>query len=646
MAEAIAATASIYDGLAERIPEAPRFASLLASCGSDEEALDHARAYAIKHGFFIEWQLIILKLLEQTGIFTPPEALDSIKVLDRVIDVFKNMFHGNMQALVSDRRLFNATVLVDLIRAGRACALVTANGCGAARQGTGVLVAPNLVITAAHVIQPLVANVSAEENNCLIQIQFRNRLEAPSGQWPLTAEADADWLESWSPPCGDYPKLGPGAADKLDFVLIRLRESINDIAPLSASDPPSPQKGQQIFVIGHPGNGDLLFHGDEILDIQQDTARVHHGASTLNGMSGSPCLDYRGRFIAIQEGNIEDPTRKPPKFNRAIALHAIRQAITATGNDPLAPVSKRLWKIEDANLRREWATMGLQEIKPSLKGDWESALSRFGPNSPLRKDPFYPVIGRADFQRWIDHARTEEPRIAFVHGGRTAGKSFSAAILREKLRGEEDSVVIVGAEPIGRANTEELLSLMLDPIKFGGRATTSLDGGAVRPAAGVLRYDRMIPTLDEIHVQMSENNLKRVWVLADLGSAEAWSNPGVALFWTQLLEHVRDRGWLRVALAGLDEAAIGQLRSSLGKNSTFIERIAPVTEEELLETAHRMLLAFAPTARTQDEERWLREQWSTATRRLAREYSEHRNRLEAVRVLYEYREHLRTRNSR
>jgi hypothetical protein len=632
------AVADAYDRLVERMPGVPGFATLHALYGDFEDAHRHALGYAKEHGFLVEWQLVIL---EQTGLF-PPEFSDLI------VDKIKDRFSGGMQALIDDRRMFNARVLVDLIRAGRACALVTANGAAATRQGTGVLVTGNLLLTAAHIVEPLVVDATAPAGSAsAIEIEFRNRLEAPSGEWPRKVEADAEWLVGWSPPCGIYPNLAEGAADKLDFALIRLKDEIGgEIEPLNAENPPAPVNKHQILVIGHPGKSDLLFHGDEILDLPQATARVLHGASTLEGMSGSPCLDFRGRLVAIHEGNVEDQTKNPPKFNRAIELRAIRRAMQAGERDPLAPaLSDYLWKIDDPNLRMEWAKAGQQGIQQALEPDWVGALSRFGPNSPQREDAFYPIVGRASFQRWIDEARTSEPRIAFVYGGRASGKSFSAAILRAKLPSREDARVIIGAEPVRRANPEELLSLMLDAVRPGGQALATPEAESTRPAAGVLRHDQLMPALDEIQGHMPVRLLRRVWVIADFEKAETWQNAGVALFWNQLLESVRERSWLRVILTGLGEAAVGELRSKLGETRTFVDRIGPLQQEELRETARRMLRALAPDADKQSEESWLLSEWSTATSKLSNAYSEHRDRVEAVRLLYDFRERLRTGNA-
>jgi hypothetical protein len=128
-----------------------------------------------------------------------------------------------------------------------------------------------------------------------------------------------------------------------------------------------------------------------------------------------------------------------------------------------------------------------------------------------------------------------------------------------------------------------------------------------------------------------------------LGDGRPWQccnlvEAGVALFWSQVLESARERSWLRVVLSGLSEATIGELLAKLGAAQTFIDRIGPLQQDELRETAHRMLQAFAPTANERGEEGWLLSEWSSATSRLSDAYSEHRDRVEAVRLLYDYRE--------
>jgi hypothetical protein len=214
--------------------------------------------------------------------------------------------------------------------------------------------------------------------------------------------------------------------------------------------------------------------------------------------------------------------------------------------------------------------------------------------------------------------------------------------LREKLRTRADAVVIIGVEPVRRANAEELLSLMLEGVQSGAQARAASDGVTTRPAAGVLRHDRLMPALDEIQGHIVDRGLKRVWVVADFERPVTWSTAGVALFWNQLLESVRERSWLRVILTGLGEAAVGELRSRLGEDRTFVDRIEPLQQEELRETARYMLRVFAPAANVQSQESWLLNEWAIAREQLAEALSEYRDRLEAVRLLYDFRERIRT----
>lgn len=177
------------------------------------------------------------------------------------------------------------------------------------QRGTGFLVGPDLLLTAAHVIDarqwppvPLpeacaVFDYETETGHSLAETGVRRPVvEFITASLPTDAEiaaTSADW---------DAP------ADHLDFALLRLGPAVPPerkptttrgvyrLDPTAYDFPASPV----LFILQHPlGQSQKLSWVRAAPVRNTPGTRIRYGGNTLPGSSGSPVIDIRGRLVAL-----------------------------------------------------------------------------------------------------------------------------------------------------------------------------------------------------------------------------------------------------------------------------------------------------------------------------------------------------------
>jgi hypothetical protein len=305
-------------------------------------------------------------------------------------------------------------------------------------RGTAFLVGPDLVLTALHTFDPLLAEGRSVEAPRWFKVVFDHRIGEAIGStadltklrhsrvvnlhpnnWLVASSAAVQWA-------GTVAALSDAQrtelADNLDYGLIRLDEPIGNL-PVSAGSrerrgwfavkqPTSLAYAVQTQVVmpQHPQGMSLRHAFGRILGTWDPTTRVIYELEADQGSSGAPCLNGKMELIGIhsaayQPGGIL-------RGNLAVRIDAIHPQLTAhLPAAPAAAAAKSIWRVPRPN------------------------------NSLVPENSFVPVLGRDKLQTWLDKAtgvpsatRSRSDRVYVADAPeKGAGKSFTMEIVRTFL---------------------------------------------------------------------------------------------------------------------------------------------------------------------------------------------------------------------
>lgn len=487
---------------------------------------------------------------------------------DLVQDDFQERLDAVIGPAASELQRFQNGVFtpVPALAAGmgvvRACEYVCRIDVDGQHAGTGVLVRPTLVATAAHVVWDLIAkqpNGSADldadgslqaipdsaDQLILTFGYIEDYLPGPNGTYSVLkgqrARLHANWLAWGSPPSpNEHPTLSDvrdigGINDTQgpwDLVLIRLAKRRSLAGQTLLADPRS-RRPFWINVLHHPTSGTVrgqpLLWSVGRLDAQlgRPPVRFLHDANTVRGSSGAPIFDSSWRIVALHQGGDRDgqsytdaQATDDPGRNRAVPIRHWR---------------KRLEAIELAS-RREDA-----EYITELTG------------SPgLVPDP-YPVIGRRETQKrvWraIQPGATPQERLLIVRGQPGSGLRFTKRLVRELVTSEGGLVAA-----LDMANM-----LQEDAVGFARQVAGTLSSEAIAPLAaglniGLTTAQREIRTgvAPSLGQQLERLAGGRPIFLVLEGFGEAWLDdpPAVRELLVNLVQRLSEFPSLRLVLVG------------------------------------------------------------------------------------------------
>ncbi|MCS3795412.1 trypsin-like peptidase domain-containing protein [Niastella sp. OAS944] len=167
-------------------------------------------------------------------------------------------------------------------------------------QGTGWLVAPNLVLTAYHVIE----DVHKEENGLEpadITCRFDyDGIQRPTGN--RTCKLANDWLLASSPYSQADLKATSAVPkeNELDFALLQLNERVGEDTMSGeqqrgwiqvSEKAPVLMKDDFVVIPQHPQGRTLELAFGEVLQYNKPANRVQYDATTDHGSSGASCFD-------------------------------------------------------------------------------------------------------------------------------------------------------------------------------------------------------------------------------------------------------------------------------------------------------------------------------------------------------------------
>ena len=398
-------------------------------------------------------------------------------------------------------------------------------------RGTGVLIAPHLVLTAWHVVadefepapgggwQPKAGAASR------LAVGF-DRVSVIEGSsldlTPVRVSLAKDWLAAWSP-CDAaetqcrFPADGVDLSDKLDFAVLRLAESVGFLRswrPLK--NVRAPAADVDIVVYQYPETLTLQLARGTIDEVMA-RPRFLHRANTASGSSGGPCLDGQFYLVGLHHAGYDPDTQLPPaqRRNRGIPAPAIVARI-ATLPD-LDPATHPLFRIED---ERPGPIVGLKTFQALV-------LEAAG----LRGDP------------------ATSPRILRVSGGPHSGKRFCLRLAKQLLAPSQDVVVVLPASSVPPSPEEAALKI----LEGAGMRTDVARARLPAPAAAATTEpawlrNQFVPAFGEALRAAAPG--RRVWLAIDELEHHALPQGPVRDFLGLVYEQISGMPWLRVLLIG------------------------------------------------------------------------------------------------
>ncbi|MEH2457498.1 effector-associated domain EAD1-containing protein [Nostoc sp.] len=159
---------------------------------------------------------------------------------------------------------------------------------GASAQGTGVLIAKNLVLTNYHVLKPNEnADINANAHKTLLRFGcFTSKV------------GETFSLDNRNPIIASSP------TNELDFVLLKVEDRIltaSDIKPPEWDNHNLPTKGMAINLLQHPEGMtmQLVMNSNGVAYLDTKTGKIQYVTKTAQGSSGSPCFNQDWKLIAL-----------------------------------------------------------------------------------------------------------------------------------------------------------------------------------------------------------------------------------------------------------------------------------------------------------------------------------------------------------
>lgn len=201
---------------------------------------------------------------------------------------------------------------------------------GAKEFGTGFLIAPNVVMTNYHVIEPVdLGKVNPSKVTLRFDYkQAEGKILNKGTEYKLVED---DWLIDKSP----YTDNPLPTSDELDYALLRVDGTPGE-ETVSKNDPQSPTRGwmelpiqtyeflpnTSLFIVQHPNAHPLklAFDTEAIIGINENGTTVQYKTNTEPGSSGSPCFDINLNLIALHHSGAPDWN---PTYNAGTPISAI-----------------------------------------------------------------------------------------------------------------------------------------------------------------------------------------------------------------------------------------------------------------------------------------------------------------------------------
>lgn len=199
-----------------------------------------------------------------------------------------------------------------LLQLSRSVCHISVGVDGDAKQGSGVLVAPDTVLTAFHVVESLFA-AGADPRS--VRVTFDTTARGSAASFTLAR----DWKGAASP--HQVGLLGDQNLEALDFSFLKLSEPATGRTPIDIAAAPSSDRA--VVVIQHPGGGAQRLSIGAVLT-NSVSSLIRYDADTLPGSSGGLVVTSGLEPLAVHHYG-----SRSEGYNQGIPLVEIARAAQA-----------------------------------------------------------------------------------------------------------------------------------------------------------------------------------------------------------------------------------------------------------------------------------------------------------------------------
>jgi hypothetical protein len=510
-----------------------QFETLSAEIPNDQDAFGKALDYAREYNFLTPLLTLIGKSGLEDG--SVAEALISGSELHSMI----NNDTGFINPLIYSK---------GIIRVVQFTGKVIING---QPMGTGVLIGPNLFLTAWHVVKRLFKQVGSQENGepnfeidpspQNIEIEFNNILDVIDGNLKainsVKVAAHQDWLIYHSV-CHstelDNTLQVPKIEDRLlDYVIIKLANPIGyERRWVSLEQTAEPVLNKHMILLQHPAGIPLKMDQSTVTGWTPTSSKLRflHSLNALGGSSGGPCFDKEFKLVGIHQGAWSELVAGS-RVNRGIPIKKIIQNFSIKYPTLPAPdpAECKLWALD-----------------PQMAS---------------------PIIGCDEFQTVVwSMAISSSKRIISLNGYPQSGKTFLIGIANALLSESDHLKIVLAGQTIASLDVISLCNHIFSLIGGKPPSFVGIQEYNSTPAAWI--RDEMVPKLMEALQQKRAGRL--VWICVTDLNKYSLQGQYASDFMLMLYEQVLSCKWLRCVLDGISRIQISLSDIVIKHNTTSI----------------------------------------------------------------------------
>ncbi|WP_242929096.1 trypsin-like serine peptidase [Pontibacter vulgaris] len=209
--------------------------------------------------------------------------------------------------------------------------------------GTGWLVAPNLILTAYHVIMDVHKQLNGfAPGDIACRFDYSVDVSLSQQVRSRVTTVASSWLIDYSP----YALADIGQSNveptntELDYALVQLNEDVGeDVLPEGKkrgwiqiqNNPTVMQSNDVVLIPQHPQGRPLELAFGTVLNYNTNANRLRHSVNTENGSSGSPCFDVNLSPFGIHHASDPNGIR----YNQCVPLRHVISKMEQKTNVPI-----------------------------------------------------------------------------------------------------------------------------------------------------------------------------------------------------------------------------------------------------------------------------------------------------------------------